>query len=192
MSGKVIVAMTGASGVGYGVRLLMGLSDLVEGKPEILLITNEGARSMLAREENVKPEDLNDYTDRHIDASEMDTREASGSNHFDGMVICPCTISTASRIACGIGDNLTTRLASVALKERRRLILAVRETPLSTPVLENLTKLSRDGVVIMPIAPPMYGEVKTVEDLQRNFAGRVMDLLGYDSDLTTRYEPESQ
>ena len=189
MADKIIVAMTQASGVGYGIRIIEGLSDLRDKKPEILLVTNSGSRSLMLNEDNLKLEDITGKVDRSVDASEMDISEASGSNHFDAMVICPCTVSTASKIACGIGDNLTTRLASVALKERRKLILAVRETPLSTPVLKNLTDLSRWGVIIMPISPPLYGGMNTVIDIQKNFAGRIMKLLGYPSELTTRYEP---
>lgn len=189
MVSKIVVAMTGASGAGYGVKLLQGLNDLGEDRPEIMVVTNRVARSMLVREENMRSEDLTHMADTSLDAAEMDVEEASGSNTFDAIAICPCTVSTASRIANGIGDNLTTRLASVALKERRKLILAVRETPLSTPVLENLAALSRYGAVVMPISPPMYGGVRTVEDIQRNFAGRILDLLGFENKLTTRYEP---
>jgi 4-hydroxy-3-polyprenylbenzoate decarboxylase len=105
-------------------------------------------------------------------------------------VICPCSASTASKIALGIADNLITRVAAVALKERRKLIVVVRETPLSTPVLKNLTDLSSYGAIVMPASPPFYGNAQGVRDIQMALAGRVMDLLSIRNDLAPRYKGE--
>jgi 4-hydroxy-3-polyprenylbenzoate decarboxylase len=103
---------------------------------------------------------------------------ASGSNPFDAMVILPCSVATLGKIANGISDTLLTRVAEVALKERRKLILCIRETPLSTIALENAHKLSRDGVVIMPVSPPFYMNPKSLDELAAFFADKVTSTLG--------------
>ncbi|MGA1822649.1 MAG: UbiX family flavin prenyltransferase [Thermoplasmatota archaeon] len=187
---RLMIAMTAASGAGYCLELLKGLAGLRESRPEIVLITNESSRKILKNETGMDIGDLEDLADRMVDSSMMDDPAASGSNPFDGLVICPCTVSTASKIASGIADNLITRCGAVALKERRTLILAVRETPLSTPVLGALFDLSSYGAVIMPAAPPLYGGERTVEDLQKTFAGRILDVLNIDNDLAPRYAPK--
>jgi 4-hydroxy-3-polyprenylbenzoate decarboxylase len=105
---------------------------------------------------------------------------SSGSNPFDAYVIVPCSSSTAAKIAAGIGDTLITRAAQVALKERRRLVIALRETPLSTIQLEALTRLSREGAVIFPLSPPWYGKPRSVDDLVSATTGKLLRLLGVD------------
>jgi 4-hydroxy-3-polyprenylbenzoate decarboxylase len=104
---------------------------------------------------------------------------ASGSNPFDVMVVLPCSVATLGKIANGISDTLLTRVAEVALKERRKLILGVRETPLSTIALENAHKLSRDGVIIMPVSPPFYMAPKTIDDMVASFADKVIGTIGF-------------
>ncbi|MCI0482654.1 MAG: UbiX family flavin prenyltransferase, partial [Candidatus Dadabacteria bacterium] len=103
---------------------------------------------------------------------------SSGSNHFDSLVIIPCSISTLAKIANGIADTLITRIAQVALKERRRLVIALRETPLSSIALENALKLSREGAVIMPISPPHYLKVNTVNELIEGYVDKVLNIIG--------------
>ena len=185
--GHIVVSMTGASGAGFGFQLIKGLSD--KGR-RISLIVNKGSLSIYGSECGMAREDLARSADEVIDDVDIDHELASGSNVFDHMVICPCTTSTASKIASGIGDTLTTRTASVALKERRGLILAIRETPLSTPVLRSLYDLSSWGVTVMPISPSYYNDERTVHDLQVRFSGRILDLLGIDNDRAGRYIPE--
>ena len=185
--GHIVVSMTGASGAGFGFQLIKGLSD--RGR-RISLIVNKGSLSIYQLECGMAREDLARSADEVIDDVDIDHELASGSNAFDHMVICPCTTSTASKIASGIGDTLTTRTASVALKERRGLILAIRETPLSTPVLRSLYDLSSWGVIVMPISPSYYNDERTVHDLQVRFSGRILDLLGIDNDRAGRYMPE--
>ena len=185
--GHIVVSMTGASGAGFGFQLIKGLSD--RGR-RISLIVNKGSLSIYQLECGMAREDLARSADEVIDDVDIDHGLASGSNIFDHMVICPCTTSTASKIASGIGDTLTTRTASVALKERRGLILAIRETPLSTPVLRSLYDLSSWGVIVMPISPSYYNDERTVHDLQVRFSGRILDLLGIDNDRAGRYMPE--
>src|SRR6185436_7423716 len=101
-----------------------------------------------------------------------------GSNRVDAYVILPCSVSTLAKIAAGIADTLITRAAQVALKERMRMVLCVRETPLSSIALENALKLSREGVVIMPISPPWYRNPSTLDDLVTGFTAKVLALLG--------------
>ena len=191
MSGqRIIVAMTGASGTGYGLHLLKGLQRWREEAGSVHLIVNSGAKEILACENDMDTAKLAPLCDGIVDADVMDHPLASGSNTFRAMVISPCTVSTASKIASGIADNLITRCAAVALKERRRLILLVRETPLSTPVLKALYDLSAWGVIIMPASPPFYGKPASIKELQSALAGRILDLLDIENDLIHRYTPD--
>ena len=126
----------------------------------------------------MSPEDLAPYAKKIFATDDLSAPFASGSNPFDAMVVLPCSVGTLGKIANGISDNLLTRTAEVAMKERRKLILCVRETPLSTVALENALKLSRDGVMIMPASPPFYMAPKTIEELVGGFADKVIGSLG--------------
>lgn len=189
MMRRVVVGLSAATGAGYGLELLKGLKcfrkkvDL-----EVDLVYNDNSLMILKEERGADLKDMSILSDRCIHNSKMDDPLASGSNHFDCMVICPCSASTAAKIHEGIADNLMTRLAAVALKERRRLILVIRETPLSTPVLKALYELSSWGVIVVPASPPFYGlKDPTGKDLQKALAGRLLDLMSIDNDLTPRY-----
>jgi 4-hydroxy-3-polyprenylbenzoate decarboxylase len=184
MQEDIVLAFSGASGAAYGLELLRALG---KERIPVRVIMSDISLRILELECGVLRDEIEGLADEVVDASVMDHPLASGSNRFSAMVICPCSTSTASKVACGIADNLTTRAASVALKERRRLIVVIRETPLSTPVLRNLYELSSYGAVIMPAAPPLYGGSSTVQDMHRSIAGRVMDLLGIENDLAPRY-----
>ncbi len=194
MKGRhLIVAITGATGAGYGLELLKALSKMRKEGIVVSLICSEGALRIMERESGASLEDLGTLVDRTVMAGTMDDKLASGSNPFDSMVIVPCTISTAAKVRASIADNLITRAAAVALKERRKLVLVVRETPLSTPALQALSDLSSWGAVVMPASPPFYGlDDPSARDIQRVFAGRVLDLLGIDNDITPRYCPEEE
>ncbi|MDG6225614.1 MAG: UbiX family flavin prenyltransferase [Candidatus Thermoplasmatota archaeon] len=183
----IVVAMTGASGAGYALALLGELEG--EESIKVTLIVNSTALSIASRECGVGPQVLRRMVSEMVDAEEMDHPLASGSNRFDALVVCPCTTSTASKIASGIADNLATRAAAVALKERRRLVLVVRETPLSTPVLKNLHELSTWGAVILPASPPFYSGPSSIDDIYRSIAGRVLDIIGIENELVPRYVP---
>jgi 4-hydroxy-3-polyprenylbenzoate decarboxylase len=186
----LVVAMTGATGAGYGVELLKALSRRRKEGMEVSLVLSEGAVRIIEKETDTSLEGLRALADRTVMAGTMDDRLASGSNHFDAMVICPCTVSTAAKVRGSIADNLITRTAAVALKERRLLVIVVRETPLSTPALQALADLSSYGAVVMPASPPFYGiDGPTGNDLQRIFAGRVLDILGIENGISTRYTP---
>lgn len=169
---RIIMGMTGASGAAFGVRFLRDCPG------EKFLVMSRWARSVLHQETGLTLEELAPYVRKVFSNEDMNAPFASGSNPFDAFVILPCSVATLGRIAGGIGDSLITRTAEVALKERRRLVLCVRETPLSSIALENALKLSREGAVIMPVSPPFYSHPQNLEDLYAGFASKVMNLLG--------------
>ena len=122
--------------------------------------------------------DLNPYIKKQFSDDDLHAPLASGSNKFDAYVILPCSTSTLGRIASEIGDSLITRTAQVALKERYKLVLCVRETPLSTIFLEQCAKLSRDGAIIMPVSPPLYFNPRTLEEYIGGFSEKLLGVLG--------------
>lgn len=170
---RVILGISGASGVAYGVEFLKRCPA-----EEKIVILSRWGRNLLKSEAQCSPEDLAPYAKKIYATEDMSAPYASGSNPFDAMVILPCSVATLGKIANGISDTLLTRVAEVALKERRKLILCVRESPLSTIALENALKLSRDGVIIMPVSPPFYMAPKTLDDLIALFADKVIGTLG--------------
>ena len=172
---RYLIGMTGASGSVYGV-------DLVKRLPgEKYLVMSDWARQVMASELGLKPADLAPHVKKTFADADLAAPFSSGSNRYDAYVVCPCSVSTLSRIAVGIADTLITRAAAVALKERLRLVLCVRETPLSTIALENMARLSREGAVIMPISPPWYGTPRDLDQLVGGFTAKVLALLGEDA-----------
>lgn len=170
------MGITGASGVIYGLRLL---KELRERGGEVHVSVTPGGWKLLKREVGAGREEIENLSDGLYSSSEMDTPLSSGSFRLDGTVIAPCSVSTASKIACGIQDNLITRAAAVALKERWPLILLIRETPLSAPVLRSLTYLSEIGVTVMPASPAFYRSPRGVDDLVDFIVKRILAHLGY-------------
>ena len=169
---RYLIGMTGGSGAAYGV-------DFVKRCPgEKFLVFSDWARQVLHAETGLKPSDLEPFVKRLFPDPDLAAPFASGSNRYDALVIIPCSVSTLAKIAVGIGDTLITRAAQVALKERMRMVLCVRETPLSSIALENALKLSREGVVIMPISPPWYQNPTSLDDLVAGFTNKVLALLG--------------
>ncbi|MBN1678448.1 MAG: UbiX family flavin prenyltransferase [Candidatus Thermoplasmatota archaeon] len=176
-----VVGITGASGIVYGVRLLKALP----GKTTVV-VSEEGAA--IAEEElGLVPADLHALAQAHYSNSDLFSPLASGSVRFDAMVIAPCSVSTMSKIACGIGDNLISRIASVALKERRRLVLLIRETPLSSIHLGNMERLANAGAVVMPACPAFYPKPKSVEEMVDFVVGRILDALDVENRLYERW-----
>ena len=170
--GRYLIAMTGASGAIHGV-------DFVRRCPgEKYLVMSDWARQVLISETGLKPADLEPHVKRMFADADLAAPFSSGSNRVDAMIVIPCSVSTLAKIAAGIADTLITRAASVALKERMRLILCLRETPLSSIALENALKLSREGVIVMPVAPPWYRNPTTLEALVGGFTDKVLALLG--------------
>jgi 4-hydroxy-3-polyprenylbenzoate decarboxylase len=169
---RYVIGITGASGAAFGV-------DFVRRCPgEKYLVMSDWGRQVLLSETGLKPSDLAGDVKRLFTDADLAAPLSSGSNRFDACVIVPCSVSTLAKIAGGIADTLITRVASVALKERMRLVVCVRETPLSSIALENALKLSREGVVLMPISPPWYRQPKTLDDAVHGFTDKVLALLG--------------
>jgi 4-hydroxy-3-polyprenylbenzoate decarboxylase len=172
---RYLIGMTGASGSAYGV-------DFVRRCPgEKYLVMSDWARQVLHAETGLKPSDLEPHVKKLFADSDLAAPFSSGSNRYDAFVILPCSVSTLAKIATGIADTLITRAAAVALKERMRMVIGVRETPLSSIALENALKLSREGVIVMPVSPPWYRNPKTLDDLVRGFTDKVLGLLGEDA-----------
>jgi 4-hydroxy-3-polyprenylbenzoate decarboxylase len=180
--GRILIGMTGASGSAYGV-------DFVRRCPgEKYLVLSDWARQVLHAETGLKPSDLEPHVRRIFADSDLAAPFASGSNRFDAFVVVPCSVSTLAKIAAGIADTLITRAAAVALKERMRLVLCVRETPLSSIALRNALTLSREGVVIMPASPPWYGSPRSLDDLVGAFTAKLLALVGEDPGPGWRHE----
>jgi 4-hydroxy-3-polyprenylbenzoate decarboxylase len=169
---RYLIAMTGASGAAYGV-------DFVKRCPgEKYLILSDWARHVLQSELAMKPGELDAHVKKVFRDDDLAAPFSSGSNRYDALVILPCSVSTLAKIATGIADTLITRAAAVALKERMRLVVCVRETPLSGIALENMLRLSREGAVIMPVSPPWYGRPHDLSQLVSGFTDKVLHLLG--------------
>ncbi|MBU7018221.1 MAG: UbiX family flavin prenyltransferase [Theionarchaea archaeon] len=178
---KIVIGITGASGIIYGVTLL----DLLKEKP--FLIMSKNGKLLLEMESQYTVEDLKGKAVYYED-SQLDAPLSSGSFLFDAMVVVPCSVSTLSKIASGFADTLITRCASVALKERRKLILVPRETPLSTIHLQNMASLSLQGVIILPAMPAFYHMPQTIDDLVSFVTGKILDQLNIEHDLFARWD----
>ena len=186
---RIVVAMTGASGVIYGIRFLETLSEL-RGDIEIDLIISKVAENIIRIETEYDPSYVKSLATRVFNPGDLTAPIASGSYLFEAMVIIPCSMKTLSAIANGYSENLITRAADVALKEKRKLILVPRETPLSPIHLENMLKLARLGVVILPACPGFYHGPKKISDLVDFIVGKVLDQLGIEHDLFERWSGE--
>ena len=170
---RIVIGITGASGVSFGVEYLKRCP--VEEK--YVVVTSWG-RHLLSTEANLSIDALKPFATKIFQTDDLSAPLASGSNLFDAMVVIPCSVATLGKIANGISDTLLTRTAEVAMKERRKLVLCVRETPLSTVALRNAHQLSQDGVIIMPVSPPFYMQPKTIDELVTSFANKVNATLG--------------
>ena len=172
---RLIVAITGASGTIFGVRLLEMLQGT--GIETHLIMSRWGART-LVHETSYTPDQVNALASVVHPLTDQGATISSGSFVTIGMVIAPCSVRTLAAIAHGLGDNLIHRAADVVLKERRKLVLAVREAPLSDIHLENMLKLSRMGVVISPPMPALYSRPQTIDDMVNYTCVRLLDQLG--------------
>ena len=185
---EAVVAITGASGAQYGVRLLDAL--LEAGGEVSLIVTNAGAIN-LDLECGITPEDLAKRDGVRLDDNRnLAARSASGSAKYEACVVCPASGTTIGKIAAGISDNLATRSALVALKERRKLILVPRETPVATPHLEAMAKMSSWGVVILPASPGFYHGPESIDDLVDFVVSRILDQMGVEHSIGKRWTGE--
>ena len=180
-----VVGITGASGSIYGIRTLEALRQLPDAR--IHLVMTEQAKRTLQLETDLKPDDVLKLAHVVHDQTDLAAPISSGSFKTDGMVIIPCSITTASSIAYSLNDTLLVRAADVALKERRRLVLAVRETPLHLGHLRTLTRLAEIGAVILPPIPGFYHKPRTVDDIVNHTVGKALDALGIPNELFARW-----
>jgi len=188
----IVVAITGASGAPYAVRLL---ESLVHARRRVQLIVSSHGLRLLDTELGIGSVDVlakkvgKDW-DRYVatfDDADRGAAPASGSALNDGMVICPCSMGTLSAIAHGSSRSLVERAADVMLKERRPLLLVPRETPLSAIHLENMLRVTRAGAVVMPAAPGFYHRPRSIDDLVNFVVARVLDHLGVEQELVSRW-----
>jgi 4-hydroxy-3-polyprenylbenzoate decarboxylase len=173
---RLVVGMSGASGAIYGVRLLEVLHEMPG--IETQLVLSPAAKQTIALETDRRPgevEALADVLYRHGDIA---AAISSGSYAVDAMIVVPCSVRTAAAIAWSLDDNLLVRAADVTLKEKRRLVIALRESPLHLGHLRSLTQLAEMGAVVAPLMPGFYGRPQTVEELVDHTVGRLLDLVG--------------
>jgi 4-hydroxy-3-polyprenylbenzoate decarboxylase len=173
--GRLIVGLSGASGVAYGVRLLEALGDL---KIESHLVMTRAAEMTIAYETKLTPKQVAAKAACRYAIGDIGAPIASGSFRTMGMVVAPCSVRSMSEIATGVTTSLLTRAADVTLKERRPLILMVRETPLHLGHLRTMVQLAEMGAILLPPVPAFYAEPRTLCDLVEHMVGKALDLLG--------------
>lgn len=186
---KIIVAITGASGSIYGIDILKKLSQLPD--VETHLVLSDWAKENIKLETDYTPEQVVGLADHVYDNHNMGAAIASGSFRIDGMVVAPASMKTVAGIAAGFDIDLIIRAAGVMLKEQRKLIIVPRETPLSAIHLENLTKLARLGVQIIPPIPSFYNHPQTIQDLVDHQSMKVIDNLGIENNFGKRWGEEN-
>ena len=178
MKNKVIVAITGASGSVYAKVLLDKLRDLKSQVEEVAVVMSDNARQVWEFELGNK--DFEHITFRSFGKNDFNAPFASGSARFNLMIVCPCSMGTLARISSGISNDLITRAADVILKERRKLILVTRDTPLSLIHINNMKSVTEAGGIICPASPSFYSSPKTFEQLAATVVDRVLDIAGFD------------
>jgi len=181
---RLIVGISGASGVIYGVRLLQALKEL---PVETLLVMTSTAEVALAHETDFKVEDVRRLADVAFRIDDLAAAISSGSYRTTGMIVAPCSMRSLGEIANGITSNLLTRAADVVIKERRRLVLVARETPLHAIHLRNMTTLAEMGAIIAPPVPAFYNRPRTLDDVIDHTIGRVLDLFDLDTGKVKRW-----
>lgn len=181
---RLVVGISGASGTAYGIRLLEALRDL---DYETHLVMTRSARLAMSYETSLKPADVEALAAVHHRNEDLAASISSGSFRTLGMVVAPCSIRSLSEISSGVTSSLLTRAADVVLKERRRLVLMVRETPLHLGHLRSMTQVTEIGAIVMPPVPALYNRPQSVDDIVNHTVGRVLDLFGIDNALVRRW-----
>ncbi|MDF2538694.1 MAG: aromatic acid decarboxylase [Herbinix sp.] len=173
---RLIVGMSGASGAILGIELLNIMKEQPEWETHLIL--SEGAELTITHETDYTPEQVKNLADQIYDIRSIGDKVASGTFSTEGMVIIPCSMKTAAGMACGYSDNLLLRAADVTLKERRKLVIAVRENPLSTIHLRNMLTLSEAGAYIMPTMLTYYQKPQTLQEMNLQIVGKILDKFG--------------
>lgn len=181
---RLIVAITGASGTVYGVRLLEALKD---SGVETHLVMSDAAKLTMAAETDYTPDSVSALASAVHAPKNIGAAIASGSFLSLGMVVAPCSVHTMSEIAWGQTDNLISRAADVILKERRKLVLLLRETPLHAGHIRTMAQVTENGAIVMPPVPALYIRPQSVDDLINHTVGRVLDLFGLENTLVQRW-----
>ncbi len=184
---RIVVGISGASGIIYGVRALQLLRAA---GVRTHLVVSKAAEMTLAYEMDMKAKDLRDLADEYHPVTDIGASISSGSFRTLGMLIAPCSIRTMSEIATGVTGSLMSRAADVALKERRRLVLGVRETPLHTGHLRTMLQLAEMGAIIAPVVPAFYNRPETLDDIVNHSVGRMLDLFDIESGIVKRWKDE--
>jgi len=186
MSRRIVVAITGAAGSVYGVRLLKELSKSSE--IETHLVVSSAGFLNIATELDMRRSEVESLADVVHSERDIGANIASGSYRTDGMIVAPCSMKTLAAIATGLADNLVVRAADVVLKERRRLLLLTRETPLNLVHLRNMTTITEMGGIIFPPVPSFYAKLESLEAMVDQTVGRVLDLFDVESGLIRRWQ----
>jgi len=182
---NILLSIGGASGSIYGVRLL---EEMIKSGLDVYLIVSNSAMKILEYETEYKYEELVNKVNVCYNNDDLFAAPASGSFHLDGMVIAPCSMKTLSAIANGYSDTLTSRAASCCLKEGKKLVLAIRETPLDLPGIKNMLFAKESGAVILPAMPGFYYRPKTIEDIVDFIVGKILDQFNVKNSLFKRWE----
>lgn len=182
---RVVVGISGASGVIYGIRLLEELSKI---EVETHLIISAIAKDIIEHETVYSVSDVEKLADFIHNENDLNAIVNSGSFKFDTAIIIPCSMKTLSAISNGYGDKVITRVADVTLKERRQLIVVPRETPLRTVHLENMVKISKEGAIILPAMPGFYHKPETIDDQINFIIGKIFDIMDIDNNLFTKWK----
>ncbi len=186
---RLVVGISGASGVIYGIRCLELLRDK---GIETHLVMSKSAEMTLAYETDLKPKDVRALASVNHSVADIGASISSGSFPTMGMIVAPCSMKTMSEIATGVTSSLLSRAADVVLKEKRKLVLAVRETPLHGNHLRAMASLSDIGAVIAPIVPAFYTRPKTLDDIVNHTVGRLLDQFGIDTKAVKRWKGEPE
>lgn len=182
---RIVVGITGATGAIFGVRLLQALRAA---EIETHLVLSKWGLQTIEHETGLTGPELTALASVVHGSGNMAATISSGSFQTEGMIVAPCTMKTLGAIAQGYGDNLVQRAADVVLKERRKLVLVARETPLSEIHLENMLKLSRMGVTILPPMPAFYNKPQSIDDIVDHIVARVLDQFGIDAEFAKRWD----
>ncbi|WP_299077232.1 UbiX family flavin prenyltransferase [uncultured Fretibacterium sp.] len=182
---KIVVGITGGSGAVYALALLRQLRIL---ECETHLVVSRMGAYVMDHECGVSLEELRTFADRFYEDDDLAAPISGGSFRTFGMAVVPCSMKTLASIAGGFSESLLTRAADVTLKERRRLVLVTRESPLSVIHLENMLAATRAGAVVMPASPGFYHRPESVAEMVVSFSGRILDALGVEHNLTRRWE----
>lgn len=185
MNMRIVIAITGASGVIYAIRLLEEFEKI---DVETHLVISQVATDIISHETDYCADDVISLADYCYEERDLTAKINSGSFYFDACIIIPCSMKTLSAISTGYADTTITRVADVTLKERRQLIIVPRETPLRTVHLENMTRISKEGGIVLPAMPGFYHNPQTVDNQIDFIVGKIFDILKINNKLFTKWK----